>query len=220
VVGAEGLGGGTTGNGVHHGRLNLSEVTSIQETADEFDDLSTSAEDIARAVVHDEVQVALAETLLLVLEAVVLGRNCVQARSQESNLSGEDGKFTIVTVLGVSAAGETHEAHNVTSAKQLVLLLERLAGRELCLAYNLDLNTLSADIVEDQLVSRGSLGVDTTSDANGKIGLLFALLETLMFLDELAEVGVDMELVRVGIRLLGLAQFVDSLASNLEVLLK
>jgi hypothetical protein len=101
-----------------------------------------------------------------------------------------------------------------------VLLFEGLASGILGLAHDLDLDTLGADIVEVQLVTGGTLGEDTASDANGNIGLLFALLETLIVLQELAEVGVDLELVRVGIGLLGLAQLVDFLAPNLEVLLE
>lgn len=220
MVSDEGLGGGTTGNGVHHGSLHLSEVTVIEVLTDIADNLGTSAEDVAGAIIHDKIQVTLAETLLLVLEAVVLGRNGVQARGQEDNLGGKDRKFTIVTVLGVGTAGETHDANNVTTADKLVLLLERLTGRELGLAHDLDLDTLSADIVENQLVAGRTLGVDTASNANGNIRLLLALLETLLLLNKVAKVGVDVELVWVGIGLLGLAQLVDSLAANLEVLLE
>jgi hypothetical protein len=48
---------------------------------------------------------------------------------------------------------------------------------------------------------------------------LLALLETLVVLQDIAQIGVDLELVRVGVGLLGLAQLVDSLTANLEVLL-
>lgn len=220
MVGSEGFSGSTTSNSVHHRSLNLSEVTAIEILADVGDNLCPCSEDLTRLVVHDEVQVALTETLLLILEAVVLGRNGMQARGQKNNLSGEDRKFTVVTVLGVSSARETHDSHNITPTKELVLLLERLSGGELCLAHYLDLNTLCADIVEVQLVARGTLSVDTTSNANGDIGLLLALLETLIVLEEVAEVSVDVEFVRVGIRLLGFAQLVDFLAANLKVLLE
>lgn len=101
-----------------------------------------------------------------------------------------------------------------------MLLLERLSSGELCLAHYLDLNTLCADIVEVQLVAGRALSVDTATNANGDIGLLFALLEALIVLKELAEVSVNFEFVRVGLRLLGFAQLVDFLAPNLEVLLE
>jgi hypothetical protein len=88
------------------------------------------------------------------------------------------------------------------------------------LAHDLDLNTLRANVVEVQLGAGGTLGVDTASNANGNLRLLLALLETLIFLEEVAEIGIDVELVGIGIRLLGLAQLVDLLAANLEVLLE
>jgi hypothetical protein len=150
----------------------------------------------------------------------VLGGNGEQARSEEDDLGSEDGKLSIVTVLGRGATGETDDTDDITTAEKLVLLLERLASSILGLAHDLDLDTLGADIVEVQLVAGGTLGEDTTSDANGNVGLLLALLEALVVLEELAEVGVDLELVRVGIGLLGLAQLVDLLAPNFEVLLE
>ena len=101
-----------------------------------------------------------------------------------------------------------------------MLLFEGLSGRELCLAHHLNLNTLRADVIEVQLVAGGTLGIDTASNTDGNIGLLFALLETLIVLNELAEVGVDVEFVWVWIRLLSFAQLVDPLAPNLEVLLE
>lgn len=101
-----------------------------------------------------------------------------------------------------------------------MLLFKGLSGRELCLAHCLDLDTLRADVIEVQLITGGTLGVDTTSNANGNIGLLFALLETLIILNEVAKISVDVEFVWVGVRLLGFAQLVDFLAPNLEVLLE
>lgn len=220
VVGDEGFGGSTTSNSVHHRSLNLSEVTALEILAEVGDNLGPSPEDFTRSVIHDEIEVTLAETQLFILETVVLGRNGMQARCQENNLSSEDRKFTIVTVLRVSATWETDDTHNITSTKQLMLLLEGLSSRKLCLAHYLDLNTLCADIVEVQLVAGRALSVDTATNANGDIGSLFALLEALIFLKELAEVGVNLEFVRVGVRLLGFAQLVDFLAANLEVLLE
>lgn len=62
----------STGNLVHHGSLDFGEVTAVQEVANVADNLGACTEDIAGAVVHDKIQIALAEALLLVLEAVVL----------------------------------------------------------------------------------------------------------------------------------------------------
>lgn len=221
VVGDEGLGGSTTGDGVHHGSLDLSEVTAVEVVTHVADDLGASTEDLARTVVHDKIQVPLAESLLLVLETIVLGGNRVQAGCQKDDLGGEDGKFAVRAVLGVRTARETDNTNDITSPELLMLLLKwHITGSKLSLADHLNLGALCADIVENQLGAGGTLGVDATSNADGHVGLLLTLLKTFIGLEELAQVGVDLELVRVGVRLLGLAQLVDALAPNLEVLLE
>lgn len=220
VVGDEGLGGGTTGDSVHHGGLDLDEIAGVEVVADVADDLGAGDEDVAGSVVHDQIQVALAETLLLVLETVVLRGDGVQAGSQEHNLLGEDGKLSIGTVLGGTATGESDDTDNVTSPQVFVLVLEGdVSAGVLGLAHNLHLNALGTDVVEDQLGAGGTLGVDTTGNADGGLGLLFTLLQTLVLLEELAQVILDVELVGVGVGLLVLAQLVDALAADFEVLL-
>jgi hypothetical protein len=87
------------------------------------------------------------------------------------------------------------------------------------LTHDLDLDTLGAEIIEEKLVARGALGVDTTSKADADLGLLFALGERGIVGKELAQIGVDLELVGVRVGALGLAQLIDSLAADLEVLL-
>lgn len=87
------------------------------------------------------------------------------------------------------------------------------------LAHDLNLNTLGANVVEHQLATGRALGEDTTANADNGIGLLFALLETFVVLQDIAQIGVDLELVGVGVWLLGLAQLVDLLAPNFEILL-
>jgi hypothetical protein len=94
-----------------------------------------------------------------------------------------------------------------------------IASRVLGLADDLHLDAFRTDIIEEELGTRGTLGVDSTGDTDGDIGLLLALGETLVGLEEFAQVIGDLELVRVGVGLLGLAQLVDSLAADLEVLL-
>lgn len=102
-----------------------------------------------------------------------------------------------------------------------MLILKRGAsGCKLGLAHNLDLNTLGTEIIEDQLIARGTLGVNTASKTDGNVGLLFTLGKRSIVGEELTQVGVDLELVGVGVGALGLAQLIDSLAADLEVLLK
>lgn len=145
----------------------------------------------------------------------------MQAGGQKNELGGEDGKLTIVTVLGGCTAGETDNTNDITTTDVLVLILERnIAGDILGLAHDLNLDTLSAEIVEDQLVAGGALCINTTGQADGDLGLLLALGKGSIVLEELAQVGVDLELVGVRVGALGLAQLIDSLAADLEVLLK
>lgn len=221
VMGDERLGGRTAGNGVHHGRLDLGEVTVIKEVSDILDDLGAGDEHIPRLVVHDQIQVPLAVALLLILEAVVFGREGVQARREKDDLGSEDRQLTIRPVLGASATRETDNADDITSPQVFMLSLEaNIASSILSLANDLDLGAFGTDIVEDQFGTRRALGVNSTGDADRDFGLLLALLETLIVLQEVPQIVGDMELVGVRVRLLGFAEFVDSLASDFEVLLQ
>jgi hypothetical protein len=85
VVGDEGPGGSTTGNGIKHGGLDGNEVTVIKPSSDVSVNLGTGDEDIAGLVVHDQIQVALAETLLRVLEAIEVIRNLKVESGQPDN---------------------------------------------------------------------------------------------------------------------------------------
>jgi hypothetical protein len=83
VVGNEGLGGGTTSNGVEHGGLDGDEVPVVEPTADVGVNLGTGDEDVSDVVVHHEIEVALAESLLGVLETVVVIGDLKRVRKLE-----------------------------------------------------------------------------------------------------------------------------------------
>lgn len=220
VVGNERPRSRATGNGIHHWGLDLREVTRVEEVSDVANNLSPGDKDITRLVVHDQVQVPLAEPLLLILQTKVLGRDGVQAWRQQNDFPRENRKLTVGPVLGTTPTRETDDTDNVTSPEVLVLLFKgNIASGVLTLAKNLYLHTLCADVVEVQLGARTTLGVDSTRNADGDFGLLLALLETLVVLQELAQVVGDVELVGVRVGLFGLAELVDSLASDFEVLL-
>lgn len=214
------LSGSSTSDLIHHGGFDFGEVTAVQEVADIADNLGTCTEDFAGTIIHDKIQVALTEAQLFVLETVVLGGNGVQTRGQEDDLGGEDGQLTVITVLRRSATRETDNTNDITSSEVLMLLLEwDAAGGILCLAHHLDLLALSTDVVENQLGTRGTLGVDTASNADRNIGLLLALLQTLVLLQEFAQVVGDLELVRIRVGVLGFEKLLNLLASDLKVLL-
>lgn len=152
VVGDERLGSRTSGNGVHHRRLDLGEVTVIEEVTDILDNLGAGDKHIPRLVVHDQIQVPLAVALLLILEAVVFGREGVQARREKDDLGSEDRQLTIRPVLGAGATRETDNSDDITSPQVVMLTLEsNIASSILSLANDLDLDAFGTDIVEDQL---------------------------------------------------------------------
>ena len=66
VEGLEGLGGGSASDHVHHGSLDLGEVSFSQEVPQEVKDLIAGGEDFLDWVVKDEVEVALAVASVLV----------------------------------------------------------------------------------------------------------------------------------------------------------
>jgi hypothetical protein len=83
----------------------------------------------------------------------------------------------------------------------------------------LNLDTLISDIVEDEFVAIFALIVDSATNPNFDIFLMLARLERVIILDEIPEIVVDLELVRIRVWVLGLAEFVNGSRPDLEVLL-
>jgi hypothetical protein len=76
----------------------------------------------------------------------------METRSEEFNLCGEDGKFTLITGLGVTATWESGDTDDISSSQLLMLFSElNIACGVLSLAQNLELDAFSAEIVEEQL---------------------------------------------------------------------
>lgn len=103
----------------------------------------------------------------------------------------------------------------------LMLLLERNASF-LCLlhlTHYLDLNALSPDVVEYQLVSGRALVVDSSTNSDLLVLLVLSGLEGAIILDKIPQIIVCMELVRIWVWVLGGSELVDVAGSNLEVLL-
>lgn len=219
VVCLEGLGGSTTSDGVHHGSLDLDEVTRVEVVADVGDHLGAGDEGATSVVVHDQVEELAAVALLLVLEAVVLVGELVQAGGEEGDFLGEERELARVAGARVGAARVALDADDVSTAQQLVLLGKGLvAGRLLRLAHDLHAHTLGADIVEAQVGSRRTLVVDAGSNVQSLLLLVLARLEVAELLLKFAQVVVDVELVRVGVGLVVLAELLDGSAADLEVL--
>jgi hypothetical protein len=123
VVSDEGLRGSSTSDLVHHGRLDLEEAEVVEELADVVDDTSALDEDLATLLVHDQVEVTLAVTLLLVLEAEVLLGELVEVGREENDVLGGDGELVALGTKGV-----TGDTENVAATEEVVDGLELLRG--------------------------------------------------------------------------------------------
>ena len=86
VVGDEGAGGGTAGDGVQHGGLHLHVAPAIQEGPQVAHELAADLKVLADLRVHDEVHIAPAIAQLLVLQAVELLRQGVQGLGQQGHV--------------------------------------------------------------------------------------------------------------------------------------
>ena len=111
VVGGEGLGRRAAGDGMHHRRFHFEEVALDHEGADRLDDLRAALEGLARVVVGDEVEVALAVFLFLVGEAVEFFRQRTQRLRQQADRFGLDGQLALVGLE--QGAGDADEIAQV-----------------------------------------------------------------------------------------------------------
>jgi hypothetical protein len=136
-----------------------------------------------------------------------------------SDLLGKERELTLVAVLRVCAAGVSLDADDVAAAEELVLVGERaVAGRLLGLAHDLHADALGANIVEAQVGTRCTLVEDTGTNAQCSVLEVLARLEVAELGLELAQIVVDVELVRVGVGLVAQAQLLDGSAADLKVL--
>jgi hypothetical protein len=87
------------------------------------------------------------------------------------------------------------------------------------LAHDLDFDALCADIVENELGAHDSLDIYPTAHSNFDILVVLAGLEGAIFLEKLAQIGVDMELVWVWVGVLAFLELLDSGGADLKVLL-
>lgn len=137
-------------------------------------------------------------------------------------MSCKDGQFTFIrTVFGSGSTRVSHNSDDVSSSQVLMLCFETdISVGFLRLTHYLNLGPATSDVIEDQLRSRRSLDVDSAGDSNLHLLHLFTGLEMGVLLNELAEICVDLELMRVGIGILGLSQAIDSSTSDFKVLLQ
>jgi hypothetical protein len=202
-------------------RLNFHKPLIIEEVAEIPNDPRTRLEGLASFVVQDEIEVTLTMANLLVLDAE---RKLVKARRQEYNVLGEHAELTCIAVLGIRPAWDANDADPVSSPEQVVMFgkssgIIGLSGEALSFTEDLERQTFTLAIVEPERIASSSDGHDPHGHAYLHIFKHLALLEMVVFLKEFANTGVDVKLVRVRVRILGLPKLIDMSRPNLEVLL-
>lgn len=209
VMSHEGLRCCSTGNSVHHRGLNLDEVALIKVLANIADNLTASQEDVPAAVVHDQVEVTLTITGLLVLQSIVHVRQHAETRRQQDDFLRENGKFSLIVFgLGVGPSRETNDSDNVTTAEMLVLR-HVVTNSLLGLSHDLDLGSLRLDVIEAQLLARLAIRMNPSSDTDFDVLLGLALLQGSVLFNDVRNPVDDVELVRVRVGRLGLTEFVN-----------
>lgn len=179
-----------------------------------MDDPGALDKDFAPVGVHDEVEVPLAVTLFLVLEAKVLLGELVEVGREEDDGARGDGELSLLR-----AKGGTGDSNDVATAEDVVDRLKLLRGlgvaannhinspsslsltREdsLSLSHNLAPLSSTQEIVEPELGACLTDVVDPAGDANDVLVLVSRLLDEVgVLLDELREADADVELVGVG----------------------
>lgn len=213
----------TTGNGVQHRGLHGDKITVVEPSPDERIDLGPGKEDIARLIVHHQVEVPLSETLLGILESEVVAGDLVQAWGKENDFGSGDGQLARVIalallLLGVRSGGKAAYADDIATTDVYVLRLEvgGIFRHFLGLGEDLQPGALGTEIVEEELGTSRSLDIYPACQLNGLGRVRLAILQVLELVGELAYVVGDVEFVRVCLPL-GV-ELVDGLRSNLEVL--
>lgn len=209
MVSDEGLGGGTTGDLVHHGGFHFQKALLVQVRAEVADDLGASDELVTDIGVHDQIQVTLTVSLFLILEAIVgLGQHA-QTGGQQLDLLGEDGQFTTLRLTRAPT-----DTNNITTT-QKIMDSSKVVSSTFAVSsrrHDLDLHTFTVQIVESELGTRRTLVVDTTSHSDHFFRDLAGFQLAVLF-NEGRESHVHLELVRVRVGRLVFAQLTNGLAT-------
>ncbi|KAG1258849.1 hypothetical protein G6F65_015447 [Rhizopus arrhizus] len=149
VVGGERLGRCAAGDVMHHRRLDFQEVAVVEPRAHGADDLRALDEDRARFRGHDQVDVALAVTLLDVGQAVPLVRQRAQRLGQQADRFGLDRQLA-----GFGTGQAAFDGDDVTDIPALegrVGIAEHGALQEQLDAAGLVLDLREAGLAHDPL---------------------------------------------------------------------
>ncbi len=159
VVGGEGPGHRSTGDGLHHRSFDFHVATVIEEAANGAQYLGALHKDGAHIGVDEQVQIALAIAQLHILEAVIL------LRQREHGLGEEgDGVNVHRELAGAGAEEIAGDADVVAEVEQLVKLKGLLAY---CVEPHIDLEPLAALLeLREAGLALGADGHDASGDGD------------------------------------------------------
>ena len=120
VLGDKRTRGGPAREGLHHGRLDLGEFARLEKAADFADDFAAEQEHATGLLADDEIDVALAITLLHIGEAVPLARNGPERLRENFQIGKTDCLFA-----GLGGEERSFPADEIAE-------IEELPGRRTC----------------------------------------------------------------------------------------
>mmetsp|Transcript_62940 Transcript_62940/g.174461 ORF Transcript_62940/g.174461 Transcript_62940/m.174461 type:complete len:263 (+) Transcript_62940:1042-1830(+) len=159
---------------------------------DKADDLRPGEECLPYVLVDDHVQVALPEPNLLVLQALVVLGQHVQAGGKQLDLPWEDGELA-----AVGLAHKAPHAHDVASVDHALVPCEVFALIVVRLAHDLHTGAIGPEVIEEELRPRGALVPHAAADDHDLVLPALAGGQVLVLLDERRDGDVYAPLVRV-----------------------
>lgn len=209
---------GTSGNLVHHRCLYLEKGIVVEKLAKIADNLRSLDKRVASIVIENEIEIALSEPLFLVPETEMARGQLVHAGREQSHFASKDAQFAHITRLWLGATRGAHNTDPVATTQMMMLFGKGHARRTLAVAHDLDGDALGLAIVEAQVIAVRALRHDAHANAHFDILQRVSRLNALVLLDEIGELGIDVELVRIWVDVVG-AQSFNLLAAQFKILL-
>ena len=216
MVRDERLGTRATGDLVHHGRLNLEEAQRVKVPTHVLDRTRTRHENVAHMLIHDQVQVPLAVSLFLVRKATA---RCLW-QHLEVRREQLDGMWHNRQLALLRLGRHTLDTDDVTTAQQVVRLEEVALPVILHLCHDLDLDALSVQVVETQLLPRCTHVVQAACHAHYICELCAWFDLVLETRNKVCQAQCYVEFVRIRIRVPCFAQLLNRSAAHLIVLVR
>mmetsp|Transcript_5069 Transcript_5069/g.19568 ORF Transcript_5069/g.19568 Transcript_5069/m.19568 type:complete len:398 (+) Transcript_5069:860-2053(+) len=191
VVGDERSRGGTTGDHIHHRRLNLKEIAIIQVLADVSNDVGSDVKRVANFVVHHQIQKAHAEARFDILQPRKTGKH-LQARGQDLKIRREQRELPTFRL-----PGRTLDADNVPASRRAVNLLEIISRCRTLIRGHLNLLTIRNKIVKVQFLPARPFRHDASRHGRALALGRRPIRQPGILFDKLPHARIDVILVRI-----------------------